>query len=162
MVNRTQEQVIAQLLNKGKAIILLGARQVGKTTLLQGLLGNDSDTMWLNADEPDVQALFDQPTSTKLSAYIGTHKVLVIDEAQRIADIGIKLKLITDNLKHLQLIATGSSALELANQVNEPLTGRKWELNLYPLSFAEMVTHHGLLQEKRLLSHRLLYGYYSQ
>jgi predicted AAA+ superfamily ATPase len=162
MVNRTQEQVIAQLLNKGKAIILLGARQVGKTTLLQGLLGNDSDTMWLNADEPDVQALFDQPTSTKLSAYIGTHKVLVIDEAQRIADIGIKLKLITDNLKHLQLIATGSSALELANQVNEPLTGRKWELNLYPLSFAEMVTHHGLLQEKRLLSHRLLYGYYPE
>ncbi len=162
MIIRQQSEAISQALGKGKAIILLGARQVGKTTLLESLVGNNSDTLWLNADEPDIQALFEQPTSTKLAAYIGQHKTVVIDEAQRINNVGIKLKLITDSLKYLQLIATGSSALELANQINEPLTGRKWEFNLYPLSFGEMVNHHGLLQEKRLLTHRLLYGYYPE
>ncbi len=162
MIKRYQTETVSALMHKGKAIVLLGARQVGKTTLLQELLSNSPDTIWLNADEPDIQALFEAPTSTKLAAYLGQYKTVVIDEAQRIADIGVKLKLITDNLKHLQLIATGSSALELANKINEPLTGRKWELYLYPLSFGEMVDYHGLLQEKRLLTHRLLYGYYPE
>jgi uncharacterized protein len=84
----------------------------------------------------------------------------VIDETQRISDIGIKLKLITDQLSDIQLIATGSSSFDLANKINEPLTGRKWEYRLFPLSFQEMVNHHGLLKERRLLSHRLIYGYY--
>jgi predicted AAA+ superfamily ATPase len=85
-----------------------------------------------------------------------------IDEAQRIPGVGLTLKLITDQLKDVQVIATGSSALELSGQVNEPLTGRKFEFQLYPLSFSEMVNHHGLLEEKRLIEHRLLYGYYPE
>jgi predicted AAA+ superfamily ATPase len=85
---------------------------------------------------------------------------VVLDEAQRIKDIGVKLKLITDQLPDIQLIVTGSSSFDLANQVNEPLTGRKWEYHMYPLSFAEMAAHHGLLDEKRLIPHRLVYGYY--
>lgn len=90
----------------------------------------------------------------------GNNKTVIIDEAQRIEDIGIRLKLITDQLPDIQLIATGSSSFDLANKINEPLTGRKWEYKMYPLSFEEMVNHHGLMDEKRLLPHRLVYGYY--
>jgi predicted AAA+ superfamily ATPase len=95
-----------------------------------------------------------------LKYIFGNKKYVVIDEAQQIKDIGSKLKLITDELPEIQLIATGSSSFDLANQVNEPLTGRKWEYKMYPVSFVEMVMHHGLLEEKRLIPHRLVYGYY--
>ena len=87
---------------------------------------------------------------------------MVIDEAQRIEDIGLRLKLITDQINDVQLIATGSSSFDLANKINEPLTGRKWEYKIYPISFKEMVNHHGLLEEKRMLPHRLIYGYYPE
>ncbi|MEK6481410.1 ATP-binding protein [Catalinimonas sp. 4WD22] len=87
-------------------------------------------------------------------------KIVVIDEVQRISDIGITLKLFTDQIKGVQVIATGSSALELAANINEPLTGRKFKFMLFPLSFSEMVSHHGWLEERRLIEHRLIYGYY--
>lgn len=87
---------------------------------------------------------------------------MIIDEAQRIPDIGLRLKLITDTMKGIQLIATGSSSFDLANKINEPLTGRKWEYKMFPLSFQEMVNHHGLLEEKRMIPHRLVYGYYPE
>lgn len=86
--------------------------------------------LWLDADDPDTQLLFEKPTSTRLRTIIGSHKILVVDEAQRIKDISIKLKLINDQIKDVQLVATGSSSFELANQINEPLTGRKWEYQL--------------------------------
>ena len=85
-----------------------------------------------------------------------------MDEAQRIENVGLKFKLITDNIPNIQLIATGSSAFDLANKINEPLTGRKWEYSLFPLSFDEMVKHHGFLKENCLLIHRLIYGYYPE
>jgi len=88
-------------------------------------------------------------------------EIVVIDEAQRISDIGLRMKFITDQLPKIQLVASGSSSFELANKV-EPLTGRKWEYQMYPRSFSEMTNHHGLLEEKRLLPHRLLYGYYPE
>jgi predicted AAA+ superfamily ATPase len=160
MISRLLAKTIKKRLFTGKAIIILGSRQVGKTTLLQKLTNRLENVLWLNADEPDVQTMFANPSSTLLATEFAKAKIIVIDEAQRIRDIGIKLKLITDQIKDIQLIATGSSALELANEVNEPLTGRKWEYNLYPLSFEEMVSHHGLTEEKRLLPHRLVYGYY--
>lgn len=101
-------------------------------------------------------------TSTRLRSIIGKHTIVFIDEAQRIDNIGITIKLIIDQLKHIQVIATGSSSLELRNIINEPLTGRKYEYHLDPLSFNEMVLHHGLIQEKRLLEHRLVFGYYPE
>ncbi|MDR2472366.1 MAG: ATP-binding protein [Tannerella sp.] len=159
MIKRITEEKIKADIHQGKAIILLGARQTGKTTLLHQLFDNE-DALWFNGDETDVQELFRNATSTRLRAYIGNHKTLIIDEAQQIENVGLRLKLIIDNLKDVQLIATGSSAFELRNRLNEPLTGRKWEYQLFPLSFAEMVAHQGLLQEKRLLPHRLIYGYY--
>jgi len=160
MIERVLEKTIKNKLNKGKAIVLLGARQVGKTTLLKTIFGKSLDVLWLNGDELDIQALFATISATRLKAIFGTKKIIVIDEAQRIKDIGLRMKLITDQIPEVQLIATGSSAFELANQINEPLTGRKWEYTMYPISFGEMVAHHGLLEEKRLLPHRMVFGYY--
>jgi len=162
MIERILNQNIREVLFKNKAIILLGARQTGKTTLLKYLFENENNTLWLNGDEADVINLFAHATSTSLRAMLGNHTTVIIDEAQRIENVGIKLKLITDQIPNVQLVATGSSAFELSNRMNEPLTGRKWEFQLFPLSFAEMVKHHGLLEEKRMLRHRLLYGYYPE
>jgi predicted AAA+ superfamily ATPase len=160
MIERILEKQILAKINTNKAIILLGSRQVGKTTLLKSLFENSSETIWLNADEPDIQAIFANISSKRFEAIIGNKKMIIIDEAQRIPDIGLKMKLITDQLPSIQLIATGSSAFELSNKLNEPLTGRKWEFKMYPISFQEMVNHHGLLNEIRLLPHRLVYGFY--
>lgn len=162
MINRISTDLIKSKLFTGKAIIILGARQTGKTTLLNQLFKDTPDTVWLSGDDPDVQNVFEKITSSRLKTLFAGKKLIIIDEAQRIADIGIKLKLITDQMKEVQLIATGSSAFELANRINEPLTGRKWEFQLFPLSFQEMVNNHGLLEEKRLLPHRLVYGYYPE
>lgn len=148
--------------SRHKAIIVMGARQVGKTTTLHKLFDGSRGVLWLNGDEPDVIGLLSQASSSRLRAVIGDNRTLVIDEAQRIPDIGTVIKLITDYLPDIQLIATGSSSFELANRVNEPLTGRKVEFTMYPLSFQEMVEHHGLLEEVRLLPHRLVYGYYPE
>lgn len=160
MVKRVLEEIVKSKLNTGKAIVLMGARQVGKTTLLKVLFANSADVLWLNGDEIDVQALFSTISATRLKTIFGNRKTIVIDEAQRIPDIGLRMKLITDQISNVQLVVTGSSAFELANQINEPLTGRKWEYRMYPISFGEMVAHHGLLEEKRMLQHRMIYGYY--
>jgi uncharacterized protein len=154
---------IQQRLFKGKAILIFGPRQVGKTTLVKSVL--DSYGMpWLhlNADESDVRTMLTNTTSTKLKAIFGQYKIVFIDEAQRVSNIGLTLKLCTDQIKDVQVIATGSSAFELANAANEPLTGRKYEYFLHPLSFGEMVEHTSLLTEKRLLEHRMIFGSYPE
>lgn len=160
MIKRILSGEILDKIGTGKAIMLMGARQVGKTTLLRELLGETGDCLWLNGDELDVQALLAQSSATRWKSLVGANRVLVIDEAQRIQDIGIRIKLLVDELPQVQVIATGSSSLMLADMLNEPLTGRKWEYSLYPISFQEMVNHHGLLMEKRQLAQRLVFGYY--
>lgn len=161
MVKRELEQLIRKYLFKGKTVIVFGARQVGKTTLVEHLTQQFHDkTLFLNGDETDVRELLSNLNSTRLKPVIGENKIIVVDEAQRIPDCGLALKIIHDQFKDIQLIATGSSAFELAGQVMEPLTGRKFEFYLHPFSFGEMSEHHGLLKEKRLLHHRMVYGYY--
>ena len=140
----------------------MGARQVGKTSLLHKLFDDKKDVLWLNGDEPDVQTILENVTSAMWRSIIGQHTTLIIDEAQYIENIGIKLKLITDQISGVQVIATGSSSFDLANKINEPLTGRKWEIMMFPLSFSELVHDTNLLEEKRLLKHRLVYGYYPE
>lgn len=163
MIKRGILEQIQERLFKGKAILLFGPRQSGKSTLVEELLKTrDKSWLYLNGDEADVRELLQNTTSIKLKTLVGPHNIVFIDEAQRIPGIGLTLKLFTDQLKDVQVIATGSSAFELSNRVNEPLTGRKFEFILYPLSFTEMVQHHGLLTEKRLLEHRLIYGYYPE
>jgi predicted AAA+ superfamily ATPase len=163
MIKRALETAILRRMGDHKVIVLLGPRQAGKTSLLQLLQTQFRlPIAWWNGDETDIRTLLENPTSTQLKSLIGKNKTIVIDEAQRIKNIGLCLKLISDNLKDVKVVATGSSAFELANKVNEPLTGRKWEFHLYPLSFAEMVSHTDLMNEKRLLHHRLVYGYYPE
>lgn len=140
----------------------MGARQVGKSTLLHKLFDGQNDVLWLNGDDPDVQTILSGITSTRLKVFIGNKKVVVIDEAQRIKDIGLKIKLITDQIPGVQVIATGSSSFELVNKVNESLTGRKREFRMFPLSYKEMVDATDIITEQRLIPHRLVYGYYPE
>lgn len=162
MIHRSIEDNIRTLLGGQKAIIIIGARQVGKSTLLNQMLGDMDGVMWMNGDDVDVQDLFREMTSTRMLALLGNHKTLVIDEAQRIPDIGLRIKIITDQIKDVQVIATGSSSFELTSKLNEPLTGRKREFRMFPLTFAEMVNHTSFLDELRMLPHRMVYGYYPE
>ena len=162
MITRNLEKNITSLFGKRKAIVIMGARQVGKSTLLQQMLAGREDVVWMNGDEMDIQELFREMTSTRIRAILGDNKFLVIDEAQRIQDIGLRMKLITDQVPEVQVIATGSSSFELAAKVNESLTGRKREFRMFPLTFGEMVRHTSFLEETRMIPHRLVYGYYPE
>jgi predicted AAA+ superfamily ATPase len=163
MIKRQLLSKIQEKLSDSKAIILLGPRQAGKSTLLEQLSPHfKTPVLWMNGDDADVRVLLNEPTTTGIKALIGNAGTWVIDEAQRIKNIGLCLKLAIDNIKTVKVIATGSSAFELANQINEPLTGRKWEYHLYPFSYAEMVLHQGIVEERRLLHHRLVFGYYPE
>lgn len=161
MIKRHLHKRIENKLFKGKAILLFGSRQTGKSTLMESVL-NEKDYLYLNGDDADTETILTHTTAVKLRLAIGSYKIVFIDEAQKITNIGLTLKLFTDQIKDVQVIATGSSAFELSSRVNEPLTGRKYEFMLYPLSFSEMVDYHGLIQEKRHLEHRMIYGYYPE
>lgn len=163
MIKRKLTEELRKRLNGKKALIVYGARQTGKTTLIKDILSEISgNVLYLNGDDSDVRELFGSYSSTRLRAIIGKNDTVFIDEAQRIKEIGLIIKIIADNFTDIKVIATGSSSFELLSNISEPLTGRKYEFLLYPLSFGEMVEHHGLLDESRLLEHRLVYGYYPE
>ena len=162
MIDRLLSKTIDNKLFTGKIIVLTGARQVGKTTLLRQIVQDKTDCLWLNGDELQIQNLFNNASADRLLSEFKGYRIVIIDEAQRIKDIGLRLKLIADAGSDIQVIATGSSAFELANKVNEPLTGRKWEYQMFPISFGEMVAHHGKLKEMRMLPRRIIYGYYPE
>lgn len=155
---------ISDIINKrvGKAIILLGPRQVGKTTLINHILSNQTSHLFLNGDDPVVRQELSEANTEKLKQIIGTNTTVFIDEAQRIPNIGITLKIITDQLSNIQLFVSGSSAFELNHEVQEPLTGRKWEFNLYPISWKEFQSHVGFIQAKQELERRLIFGMYPE
>lgn len=145
----------------GKAIVVIGARQVGKSTLFNMVLeGRKEPVLRLNCDEPEVQEMLTAMNTQELKLLIGQNKILVIDEAQRVENIGMTLKRITDNFPEVQLLVTGSSSFELQNKLNEPLTGRKFEYHLFPLSTGELLNAQGLLSVKQTLESRLIFGSY--
>jgi predicted AAA+ superfamily ATPase len=160
MINRNLLPLLKSKLKDKKVMIVNGARQVGKTTLLKTLTSTFEKVTWWNGDESDIRKMLENPTSSNLKSLLGNTEMLVIDEAQRIENIGILLKLMHDQIPSVKVIASGSSAFELANRINEPLTGRKWEFTLFPLSFVEMAQETDTMTEKRLLQHRLVFGYY--
>ena len=161
MIRRILQSVIESKLFKGKAIILIGARQVGKSTLFRQITEERKEAvLTLNCDEPEVKELLSDINTPELKMLIGNNKIVVIDEAQRIPEIGMTLKRITDNFPEIQLLVTGSSSFELQNNLNEPLTGRKYEYHLYPISTAELYENRGLLAVKQTLEARLIYGSY--
>lgn len=162
MIARTLAPKIMSKVGGNKAIIIIGARQVGKSTLLKMMLGERKDVMWLNGDDLDIQELFRNITSTRLQAVIGNNRIVVIDEAQRIPEIGLRIKLITDQMSDVQVIATGSSSFELSGKINESLTGRKREYQMFPLTFHEMVDNSSFIEEIRMVPHRMIYGYYPE
>lgn len=160
MIPRQLKNLLKTRTGQGKAFMIIGPRQAGKTTLLKHLYTNKPDTLWFLGDNPDTRELFSNITSTKLKTILGSCNLLIIDEAQRIENIGVTVKMVIDAHPDVQVIVTGSSSLELANTINEPLTGRKFEFNLFPVSYGEMVDYIGAVEERRLLEHRLIFGYY--
>ena len=161
MIKRLLTERIEKKLNSGKVIVLYGPRQCGKTTLLKMLVERKKlPYLWLNCDEPDTRLLLSNKTSTNLKQLIKGKKLLIIDEAQRVENIGLTLKIISDNIPDLITIASGSSSFELTNTIKEPLTGRKLEFTLLPFSITEAINHTNIIEEKRLLDSRLIYGLY--
>ncbi len=159
MIKRALFQKLNEKFNKGKAIVLLGPRQVGKTTLINTCL-EGQDFLFLNGDDPEIRNLLENTGVSKLRLIIGKNTLIFIDEAQRIKDIGLIAKMIIDQFKEVQLIVSGSSALEINQSTQEPLTGRKFEYQLFPISWEEFENHVGYLEANTQLEERLIYGMY--
>ena len=160
LLRRKIQQVIEDRMFKGKAIILVGARQVGKSTLFRQILTGKQDVLTLNCDDAEVREMLTNINRGELQRIIANHRIVMVDEAQRVQGIGLAMKLITDNMPDVQLLITGSSSLMLQGSLNEPLTGRKFEYHLYPFSTQELVDNMGLLRAKGLLESRLVFGSY--
>lgn len=161
MYKRDMSEIIRRRMGSGKAIILIGPRQVGKTTLIKDLL-KDVNYLFLDADDPTVRHLLTKPNTGQLKSIIGNNKIIFVDEAQRIPGIGLTLKIITDQFKQVQLLVSGSSSFDLSNRINEPLTGRKWEYELFPISWEEYENHHGYIVSEQQIENQLLYGFYPE
>lgn len=163
MIHRILYNQLLSNLSNPKVLLLYGPRQVGKTTLLKKLASESGKkTLWWNGDEPDIRADLKQATSGFLKSQLNGFELLIIDEAQRIENIGITLKLIHENIPEIKVIASGSSSFDLANKINEPLTGRKREFMLFPISAKELVEQDGEREFNRLLKSRLIFGSYPE
>jgi uncharacterized protein len=161
MIPRIIETQIRDLLFQGKAIVLIGPRQSGKTTLIQTILNDNlENSLFLDGDDPNVEQLLTRPNTLQIKQLIGDKNIVFIDEAQRIKDIGLTAKIIVDQFKDVQLILSGSSAFELSQQTNEPLTGRKRTFYLWPISWQEWQNHIGYLKSDQDLENRLVLGFY--
>ncbi len=162
MIVRKIQPKIEEKCFKGKVILITGPRQVGKSTLLHGICKKLGDYLYLDGDDPDVRTMLKNPNFEQLKLLIGKYKVLLIDEAQRINNIGLSVKMIQDRLKDIQVFVSGSSALDIGNQFQESLTGRKWEFNLYPISWEEWYEKNDFLTVSQQLEHRIIYGMYPE
>lgn len=158
-VERILKNTLIEQFNSGKAIVLIGPRQVGKSTLIRDIL-KQRDFLFLDGDDFSVQQQLSEPNTSYLKRLIGDKKIVFIDEAQRIKNIGITSKIIIDQFKDVQLLLSGSSAFELNHEINEPLTGRKWEYNMYPISFEELEKTIGFSEISMQLEERIIYGMY--
>jgi len=159
MYLRTLENKIKEKINSGKAVIIVGARQVGKTTLVRKVLEN-TNYLFLDGDDPTIRNMLSNPNTGQIKAILAGNKTVFIDEAQRIEGIGLTLKIITDQFNDVQLFISGSYSFDLENKLNEPLTGRKWEYELFPITWEEYENKLGFLKAEQHLENRLLYGFY--
>ena len=159
MIVRDLIDRIRDRLNKGKAIVLVGPRQVGKTTLIKTLL-KDISYLFLDGDDSVVMDALANANTETLKSIIGNYKYVFIDEVQRIPNIGLKLKIIVDQIKDVQVIVSGSSVLDIHDLTQEPLTGRKFEFQMFPVSWTEFENNVGYIKAQQQLELRLLYGMY--
>ena len=162
MINRSIKDSILADYRRRKVIVLLGARQVGKTTLLSELHAGKSKVLSLNCDNIDDTLTLEGRTSTELKNLLSNYELVFIDEAQRVKNIGLTLKMIGDLKLETQVVVTGSSSLDMANEINEPATGRLIEYNLFPFSLAELAANSSEREENRLLERRMIYGLYPE
>lgn len=162
MINRIVTQQIKDALNLNKVVSIIGPRQVGKSTLSEHIFKDTINVLRINGDDTDAKYMFENVSENFLKILTANHNALLIDEAQKIKNIGEMLKIMADKLNHIPVIITGSSSFLLTKAVNESLTGRKREIQLLPISFAEMVKHTNIVEETRMLDHRLIYGYYPE
>jgi len=157
---RTIAPALLASCHQGKAIIIYGARQVGKTTLCKQLRWDKPDTLYVTGDDFSVVQFLTNASLVTLQQWTVWYTTVIIDEAQKIQTIGNTIKLIVDNIPHVQVIATGSSSFDLANHVQEPLTGRTFTFHLHPLSLEEIWSWVPLHAQSSLLEQRILYGMY--
>jgi len=162
MINRKLFDLINEKLFSEKTILLLGPRQVGKTTLMKLLVSNQSDSVWLNADNPEDRELLDNINSSRAKELFPKGTLIIIDEAQRLQNSGLTLKIIHDSCEGIQLAATGSSSFELTDKIKESLTGRKWTFKLYPISAEELIKNTNHIRLLRTIETRLIYGFYPE
>jgi predicted AAA+ superfamily ATPase len=153
---------IEDSLFKGKVVVVYGARQVGKTTIIKNLQKKYPDSVYLNCDEPDVREALTDVSSVEIKSFIGDKKIVFLDEAQRVKNIGLSLKLIVENFPEIQVVATGSSSFDLSNQISEPLTGRKFEFLIYPFSMQELSIGQSEVDINRSLENRIIFGMYPE
>ena len=162
MISRIIKNSILADYRRKKVIVLLGARQVGKTTLLSELQEGNEKTLFLNCDNIDDVLALEGKTSTELKQLLMPYQLVFIDEGQRVKNIGLTLKMIGDLKLQTQVIVTGSSSLDMANEINEPATGRLIEYNLFPFSLAELALNSSEREENRLIESRMIYGLYPE
>ena len=163
IIKRKIQNDIEKRLFRKKVVIIYGARRVGKTTLIREIQKKFKDiSLYLNCDEPDIREALTAKTSTELKSFIGPKQLVIIDEAQRVRNIGLTLKLIVDNYPEIQIISTGSSSFALSNQTVEPLTDRKYEYFLYPFSISELKSIYSNIEIDRLLEKRIIFGMYPE
>lgn len=162
LYKREIQKHIEDKLFQKKIIVIYGPRQVGKTTLLKMIEKNHSDkkSLFLDCDDFNTREILSDTTSTDLKKIFQNYEVIFIDEAQRIENIGLTLKIAIDNIPEKQFIVTGSSSFDLSNKINEPLTGRKYEFNLFSLSLAEISSELSFFEKDRLFNDWLTYGTY--
>ena len=160
---RNIEDKILGRLNPGKVIVLLGARRVGKTIMMKRIAERfEGTSLFLNGDDYRTEALLAGKSVTEYKSLVGSNELIIIDEVQRINDIGRILKIIVDELPDKRVMVSGSSAFDLSNQIGEPLTGRKLTFLLFPFAQMELQPYENILQTKSLLEDRLIYGAYPE
>lgn len=163
IIKRIIQQQIENSLFKGKIIVLYGARQVGKTTLAKEIIKNyPENSIYFTADDPQVRNAFTNVSVKELETVLAGKKLIVLDEAQRIKNIGLTLKLAVDTFPNTQIIATGSSSFDLSNEIAEPLTGRAFLFHLYPFSLQELGQMYNPIELKESYRERMVYGMYPE
>ena len=161
LIKRIAESELSKWLHKGKVLVITGARQVGKTTLLNDMFSSGDNTiLWLNADETRVRDRLSNLDIEQLKTVVGSYRTVIIDEVQRVQDAGLLLKILADNFKNVQFIATSSSSLDISERIFEPLTGRYLLFHLYPFSLTEVYDKKSIFEIEGKLPFHLVYGNY--
>jgi predicted AAA+ superfamily ATPase len=159
MIKRDLYEAVNKRISDKKAIIIIGARQVGKTTFIENML-KDKDYLLIDCDDPVTKEQIENANTETLKRIIAKKSIVFFDEAQRVKNIGLILKIVIDRIKNVKIFVSGSSSLDLLDSINEPLTGRKWEFSFFSLSWNELVNHYGYLKMLQQFETRLIYGSY--